>query len=142
MYTPDALDHVLNKNPETLQEFAARCELSGENVAFLNELSLWKSRWPAILAEEGIPGASTTLCESMGPARVLFGEDSVNSTSPFDDVDLTLPSEEISGAHYTGEIPIIFDMTIFNEVQEHIKYLVLTDTWPFDASSVGRFGAE
>ncbi|KAJ5100393.1 hypothetical protein N7456_006445 [Penicillium angulare] len=166
MYTPDALDHVLNKSPEALQEFAARCEFSGENVAFLNEVSLWKCRWPAILAEEERPGAFNHALRIYGdyvsthhavfplnissqsykqlqavfesPARVLFGEGSINSTSPFDDVDLTLPSEEISGAYYTGEIPVSFDMTIFNEVQEHIKYLVLTNTWPKFVDSMRR----
>jgi uncharacterized membrane protein len=31
---------------------------------------------------------------------------------------------------YTGEIPAGFDISVFDSVQSHIKYLVLTNTWP------------
>ncbi|GKT40500.1 uncharacterized protein ColSpa_00681 [Colletotrichum spaethianum] len=73
------------------------------------------------------------------PARVLFGEDSsVNIATPFDDAYMQEREgsrSESNGnirsqAKYTGEIPAVFDSTVFDSADGHIKYLVLTNTWP------------
>lgn len=166
MYTMDALDHVLSKNPETLQEFAAMREFSGENVAFLTEIAAWKTSWAAAIGEDQTYGAFNHALRIYGdfistqhaifplnissqsynnlqavfgnPAKTLFGEGSINSTSPFDDESHISPSEQISAVQYSGDIPVSFDMTIFDEVQEHIKYLVLTNTWPKFIDSMRR----
>lgn len=44
--TMAALEHVLEKNPEPLRQFAARKDFSGENIAFLTAVSEWKSGLP------------------------------------------------------------------------------------------------
>ncbi|KAK1450338.1 integral membrane protein [Colletotrichum melonis] len=73
------------------------------------------------------------------PARILFGEDaSVNTAVPFDDAYLRSRTGSSSGssgdirhqARYTGDIPAGFSSTVFDSAQYHIKYLVLTNTWP------------
>lgn len=73
------------------------------------------------------------------PARILFGEDaSVNIAVPFDDAYLRSRTGSSSGssgdirhqARYTGDIPSGFSSTVFDSAQGHIKYLVLTNTWP------------
>ncbi|GKT63100.1 integral membrane protein [Colletotrichum tofieldiae] len=73
------------------------------------------------------------------PARVLFGEDSsVKIATPFDDAYLQGREASRSGssgdirsqARYTGEVPSGFDSTVFDSANGHIKYLVLTNTWP------------
>ncbi|CCF39378.1 integral membrane protein [Colletotrichum higginsianum] len=73
------------------------------------------------------------------PARVLFGEDaSVNIAIPFDDAYVQSHEGSRPGsngeiqrqARYTGEIPAGFDSTVFDSANGHIKYLVLTNTWP------------
>lgn len=165
MYTVDALDHVLSKNPEALQEFAAMREFSGENIAFLSEVASLKARWPSILTEEEIPEAYNHALRIYGdfvstqhavfplnissqsykhlqstfdrPAQIVFGEGSINSASPFEDIDLT-PVSETLNIKYTGEVPAGFDMTIFDDVHVHIKYLVLTNTWPKFVDSMRR----
>lgn len=51
-----------------------------------------------------------------------------NSATPFD-----LPSSGTCASTrdlYTGHVPASFDMAIFDAAQSHIKYLVLTNTWP------------
>lgn len=71
------------------------------------------------------------------PARILRGAARVNPATPFDiDPDQyhgrgANPDTELGGfAQYTGEVPGEFDEGVFDSVQNHIKYLVLTNTWP------------
>lgn len=73
------------------------------------------------------------------PARILFGDDTpVNSATPFDDAYLQGCGGSRSGSsgsvhnhvRYTGDIPAGFDSSVFDNAQGHIKYLVLTNTWP------------
>lgn len=45
--TMSALEHVLERNPEPLQQFSALRDFSGENIAFLTSVSDWKSALPA-----------------------------------------------------------------------------------------------
>ncbi|KAH6608265.1 type G- coupled receptor [Trichoderma cornu-damae] len=75
-------------------------------------------------------------------ARVVCGEQMINPATPFD-VE-TAPSHccEVGGRceltsratyyriKYEGDIPNSFDVTVFDSIQGHIKYLVLTNTWP------------
>lgn len=159
----DALDHVLEKGSEQLQQFAALNDFSGENISFLGQVGTWKNSWPDKLDEEQIPNAfnqalgiyatfisiqdadfplniSSQSLKSLqlvfeGPTRLLFGDKSVNSTSPFVNEDIPPPLGHVGArksyvATYTGDTPEGFDMTIFDEVQGHIKWLVLTNTWP------------
>lgn len=72
-------------------------------------------------------------------ARALLGDaSSKNLATPFD-FDL-LPSPTTSsrrglcesdvGMHFAGEVPEVFDLAVFDKAVSHIKYLVLTNTWP------------
>lgn len=74
-------------------------------------------------------------------ARSVCGEPTTNSITPFDieiapfncyeaSSPVELSNRNASRIHYEGEIPDIFDLTVFDTVQAHIKYLVLTNTWP------------
>ena len=171
VYTMDALEHVLSQNPQQLQEFAALTDFSGENIAFLTEVALWKSYWPGSLDEKQLLDAfnqalriyvnfistqdaefplnisSQTLKHMQSvfeqPARSILGEKSVNTTSPFEADPFAHP-QNFEGVQlsyddrYTGDIPIGFDVTIFNNLQEEIKYLVLTNTWPKFVESIRR----
>lgn len=56
LLTKDALDHVLSKNLEALQDFAALKDFSGQNVAFLTCTASWKSSWPESPNEEQLLG--------------------------------------------------------------------------------------
>lgn len=171
IYTMDALEHVLNHNPQQLQEFAALSDFSGENVAFLSQVSSWKACWPGSLDEKQLLEAfnqalriyanfissqdaefplnisSQTLKGMQSvfeqPARSILGDKSVNTTSPFEINPFAHPqgSEGVQMSlddRYTGDIPIGFDMAIFNDLQEEIKYLVLTNTWPKFVESMRR----
>ncbi|KAL6874838.1 hypothetical protein J3F83DRAFT_728831 [Trichoderma novae-zelandiae] len=44
--TLSALEHVLQRNPEPLQQFSALRDFSGENIAFLTSVGDWKSSFP------------------------------------------------------------------------------------------------
>ncbi|PLB49733.1 hypothetical protein P170DRAFT_447335 [Aspergillus steynii IBT 23096] len=74
------------------------------------------------------------------PARILFGEKIVNHTSPFDVDPFASSSNTILDiqANYTGVIPAGFDMAIFDSIQDHVKYLVLTNTWPKFVQAMSR----
>ncbi|TWU72072.1 hypothetical protein ED733_003566 [Metarhizium rileyi] len=71
-------------------------------------------------------------------ARALFGEEESNPATPFDIEAPTSPSRVASRFgtgglvrfRYRGEIPAGFGLGVFDRVQSHIKYLVLTNTWP------------
>ncbi|KAJ6109471.1 hypothetical protein N7486_001706 [Penicillium sp. IBT 16267x] len=154
-----------------LQEFVSLSDFSGENIAFLSEVALWKSYWPGSLDDKQLTDAfnqalriyanfismkdakfplnissqTLKLMQSVfeQPARSLFGEKSVNTASPFE-ADPSAYSQNYEGVQmsyddrYTGDIPIGFDMAIFNDLQEEIKYLVLTNTWPKFVESMRR----
>lgn len=71
------------------------------------------------------------------PARILRGAGRVNPATPFDFDGPTRRGRSGSDsddttayAQYTGEIAAEFDENVFNAIQNHIKYLVLTNTWP------------
>ncbi|KAI0380425.1 hypothetical protein F5Y04DRAFT_281809 [Hypomontagnella monticulosa] len=82
------------------------------------------------------------------PARIVCGEARVDPATPFaadrspgmerGDSDRTADSSndwialgEVAGRiQYVGEISDAFDSSVFDHAQDHIKYLVLTNTWP------------
>ncbi|OTB14114.1 hypothetical protein K445DRAFT_23893 [Daldinia sp. EC12] len=75
------------------------------------------------------------------PARILCGEARVDPATPFAvdgpekgqgrGGDEWIELSEMAGRiQYAGEISDDFDATVFDNVQKHIKYLVLTNTWP------------
>ncbi|KAL6901163.1 putative GprK-type G-protein coupled receptor protein [Trichoderma evansii] len=74
-------------------------------------------------------------------ARSVCGEQKINSATPFDievapfncceaSSPVELGGRTSPQINYEGEIPDIFDLTVFDSIQAHIKYLVLTNTWP------------
>lgn len=74
-------------------------------------------------------------------ARIVCGESNVNSATPFDvevapfqcyetDSPFESNSRGTHRAKYHGEIPDAFEATVFDSIESHIKYLVLTNTWP------------
>ncbi|PYI01190.1 putative GprK-type G-protein coupled receptor protein [Aspergillus sclerotiicarbonarius CBS 121057] len=162
LYTMDALEQTLDTSSNQIQEFAALCDFSGENIAFLSEVAKWKSSWPETLDinnEEQMIGAfnhalriyaafisthdaefplnissqSLKHMESIfeKPARTLFGEKTVNHATPFDEPSTSSFNNTLDiQANYTGEIPAVFNMAILDAIEDHVKILVLTNTWP------------
>lgn len=160
LLTMGALDHVLNGNPQPLQEFSALNDFSGENIAFLTRVAAWKSSWPQTVTGEdridaynralgifadfisikdaefplNLPSRQLKHLEKTfeKPTRAVMGESAVNPATPFDfpapgDVEQARSTQM---QRYTGDIPEDFDMDAFDDAQSHIKYLVLTNTWP------------
>lgn len=69
-------------------------------------------------------------------AREVCGNSCANPATPFD-VEAPMPSQSRNGSlpdigtlKYRGEIPDSFNLEVFDHVQSHVKYLVLTNTWP------------
>lgn len=66
--------------------------------------------------------------------RTLLGEGSINAATPFDAPPSSSsgsePSTVLDKAQYAGAIPDGFGQFVFDTVESHIKYLVLTNTWP------------
>ncbi|EEU33986.1 uncharacterized protein NECHADRAFT_98262 [Fusarium vanettenii 77-13-4] len=57
--TMEALEYVLKRDPEPLQQFSALRDFSGENIAFLRAVAEWKSSLPAAVRDpEKIKDAS------------------------------------------------------------------------------------
>ncbi|KAG8664118.1 uncharacterized protein FPOAC1_014050 [Fusarium poae] len=55
--TMEALEYVLERNPEPLQQFSALRDFSGENIAFLRAVTEWKSSLPPSVRDpENIKG--------------------------------------------------------------------------------------
>ncbi|KAE8132418.1 hypothetical protein BDV38DRAFT_275102 [Aspergillus pseudotamarii] len=76
-----------------------------------------------------------------GPGRALYGNlHDVNPATPFETPDgsskarlspvsLEALSQE-TPSFYMGAVPETFNTTVFDDAQDSIKYLVLTNTWP------------
>ncbi|KAI1863489.1 hypothetical protein JX265_008706 [Neoarthrinium moseri] len=112
LLTMGALDHVLNDNPQPLQEFSALRDFSGENIAFLTCAMRWKASWPSKLDEDETRDLFTRALEIYTdfvsprdaefpinvssndlknlesvfetPARIMCGEARSNTAVPFD----------------------------------------------------------
>ncbi|KAL7907328.1 hypothetical protein GGI35DRAFT_470561 [Trichoderma velutinum] len=58
--TLSALEYVLERNPEPLQQFSALRDFSGENIAFLTSVGEWKSSFPAsVRSRSGVMSEDT-----------------------------------------------------------------------------------
>lgn len=158
LITMKALDYVLSENPGPLLEFSSLNDFSGENIAFLNLLSRWKASSAnvanASFDADVYSGALQIYIDFVSPvdaqfplnlpskklkhlqsvfetaARSIRGEGHYNAVTPFDFDGADEAAVGFTAVHYTGVIPGSFELEIFDEIQEHIKYLVLTNTWP------------
>ncbi|CAG1996116.1 unnamed protein product [Fusarium graminearum] len=194
--TMEALEYVLERNPEPLQQFSALRDFSGENIAFLRAVAEWKSSLPPSVRDpEKIkePDVQELVRERFNSAlriytsfissrdaefqinlssqqqrkletvfensaRILFGDKgTVDPALPFETFQMTTTANKVKSsaastngsetgimstesvndsgnqsdkALYWGDIPEGFDATIFDDSEGHIKYLVLTNTWP------------
>lgn len=164
-----ALEEVLRTDPKPLQDFSALRDFSGENIGFLTEVAVWKAAWPAVAdearrrdafnralalyveyvsardAEFPINLSSCHLRHLDGlfdaPARTLPGRREVNQVTPFDFDDVPASSAADREVDYRGEIPEGFSYDVFDVSESHIKYLVLTNTWPKYVKEVRRRSA-
>ncbi|KAG5662593.1 hypothetical protein KAF25_005011 [Fusarium avenaceum] len=194
--TMEALEYVLERNPEPLQQFSALRDFSGENIAFLRAVAEWKSslppsvRDPAKIKEPAVQELVRERFNSAlriytgfvssrdaefqinlssldqrklenvfeDTARSLYGDKgSVDPALPFETFQMTSTANKVKSSAasltgsetgivatssfndggsqsdktlYWGDIPEGFDATIFDNSEKHIKYLVLTNTWP------------
>ncbi|KAF4953284.1 hypothetical protein FGADI_6150 [Fusarium gaditjirri] len=194
--TMEALEYVLERNPEPLQQFSALRDFSGENIAFLRAVAEWKSSLPSAVRDpEKIaePSVQELVRERFNSAlriytgfvssrdaefqinlssqqqrrlegvfessaRILYGDKKqVDPALPFETFQMTTSPTKVKSsaasshgsetgimatdsvadtgymsdkAMYWGDIPEGFDATIFDDSEKHIKYLVLTNTWP------------
>ena len=159
LLTIKALDHVLRENPQPLQEFSALSDFCGENIAFLTQVSDWKAVWdgtgrleafnraldiyidfvslrdaefPLNLSSPDLKKLEDAFEQSV---RSVHGEAYINPATPFESI---LPTRR-TRAPYVGMVPEDFDGSVFDAAQDHIKYLVFTNTWPkFVAEMQGR----
>jgi hypothetical protein len=157
LLTMPALEHVLRSNPAPLQQFSALHDFSGENIAFLTRVSKWKTLWPAAPRDEVLldayNDALAIYANFISPhhaqfplnlsskelrhlrqvfedaSRDLYGEATSNPATPFD-VEAPVPASSASNLTYRGEIPAAFEPAVFDRAENHVKYLVLTNTWP------------
>ncbi|GAB0138186.1 hypothetical protein EsDP_00006429 [Epichloe bromicola] len=70
-------------------------------------------------------------------ARILMGDSRSNPATPFDieapmcgQLRDTSDPDISSLAEYRGDVPEKFGINVFDDIQSHVKYLVLTNTWP------------
>lgn len=165
-----ALEEVLRTDPKPLQEFSALRDFSGENIGFLTEVAVWKASWPARPDEQRLRDSfnralgiyveyisvrdaefpinlSSTHLRHLDsifdePARTLPGRREINQVTPFDfDDDMPASSGADREVDYRGEIPAEFRYDVFDISESHIKYLVLTNTWPKYVKEVRRRSA-
>ncbi|KAJ4324956.1 hypothetical protein N0V94_001010 [Neodidymelliopsis sp. IMI 364377] len=158
LMTMDALARVLSDNPGPLQDFSARHDFSGENIAFLTRLAKWKDFAPVAERKQSYDAALRLYIDFISPrdadfplnlssqqlkaledvfefqARAICGEASIEPALPFVEPPKTAvssaPSETTQWLQYPGDVPEAFNAEVFDDVQNHVKDLVLTNTWP------------
>lgn len=69
-----------------------------------------------------VPNSATSVEKSPITTKERLNDGSEN--------DVDLDQERGDGVQFWGEIPEAFDGTVFDESEKHVKYLVLTNTWP------------
>ena len=125
--------------PETLNSNDEQQMIGAFNQAlriYAAFISTHDAEFPLNIASQSLKHMETIFEK---PARVLFGEKTVNPTAPFDEPFASSSSDiHDPQASYTGEVPAAFDMTILDPIQDHVKYLVLTNTWPKFVESIRR----
>jgi hypothetical protein len=157
LMTMSALARVLSDNPGPLQDFSARHDFSGENIAFLTRLAKWKDFAPVAERKQSYDAALRLYIDFISPrdadfplnlssqqlkaledvfetqARAVCGEASIEPALPFVEPPKTVssaPSEAAQWLHYPGDVPEAFNAEVFDDAQDHVKDLVLTNTWP------------
>lgn len=158
LMTMAALNRVLSENPAPLQDFSARKDFSGENIAFLARVTKWKDTARVTGRKEAYDAALRLYIDFISPrdadfplnlssaqlkaledifeaqARAVCGEPSVDSALPFFEPPKTplssSPSEAAGWLQYQGEVPGGFHDNVFDDAKKHIEHLVLTNTWP------------
>ena len=153
-----ALTQVLSENPAPLQDFSARCDFSGENIAFLTRLAKWKGFASVAERKQAYDAALRLYIDFISPrdadfplnlsspqlkaledvfevqARAVCGEGSIDPALPFFEplktATSTSPSEAAGWLQYHGDVPEAFHVDIFDDAKDHIEALVLTNTWP------------
>lgn len=158
LMTMAALNRVLTENPAPLQDFSARKDFSGENVAFLTRVAKWKDLVGVIGRREAYDTALRLYIDFISPrdadfplnlssaqlktlediferqARAVCGEPSADSVLPFFEPPKTAssssPSEAAGWLQYQGDVPEGFHDNVFDDAKKHIELLVLTNTWP------------
>ncbi|KAJ4011081.1 hypothetical protein NW766_007713 [Fusarium irregulare] len=159
LLTSSAFNYTLNSNPRPLQDFSALNDFSGENIAFLTEVTRWKISLRAEPNERDVRdayngaldiyanfissrdadfplnlgSADQKFMERMfeAAARETYGQSSVHPATPFDTTSLeSAPASAIEKPCYVGRVPAEFGPAVFDSIEQHIKYLVLTNTWP------------
>lgn len=158
LMTMTALTRVLSENPAPLQDFSARCDFSGENIAFLTRLAKWKDFYPVAERKQAYDAALRLYIDFISPrdadfplnlssqqlraledifesaARTVCGEASFEPALPFFEPPKTATSssssETVEWMQYRGDVPEAFHEGVFDDTKEHIESLVLTNTWP------------
>lgn len=157
LMTMTALTRVLSENPAPLQDFSARCDFSGENIAFLTRLSKWKQFYPVAERKQAFDAALRLYIDFISPrdadfplnlsspqlkalesifesaARAVCGEAFFEPALPFVEPPKTATSSapsETGWLQYQGEVPDAFYEGVFDDAKEHTEALVLTNTWP------------
>lgn len=158
LMTMTALTRVLSENPAPLQDFSARCDFSGENIAFLTRLAKWKDFAPVADRKQAYDAALRLYIDFISPrdadfplnlssyqlkaledvfevnARAVCGEGAIDPALPFCEPPKTAtsssPSEAGGWLQFQGDVPQAFDLGVFDDAKEHIEELVLTNTWP------------
>ncbi|KAF9701326.1 hypothetical protein EKO04_000658 [Ascochyta lentis] len=158
LLTMTALTRVLNENPAPLQDFSARKDFSGENIAFLTRLAKWKDLAPVVERKESYDAALRLYIDFISPrdadfplnlssnqlktleeifehqTRAVCGEACIEPALPFFDHPKTAtsssPSEAADWLHYQGDVPEGFHESVFDDAKQHVENLVLTNTWP------------
>lgn len=107
---------------------------------YMTFISIQDADFPLNISSQSLDALKTVF---EAPTRLIFGEKRVNSISPFVDDNSTPPlghiTDEMSSIPtYTGKVPPNFNIAVFDDIEDHIKWLVLTNTWPKFINTVRR----
>ncbi|KAI8959230.1 hypothetical protein F5Y11DRAFT_333836 [Daldinia sp. FL1419] len=124
--------------PRTTNEDQLRDAFTRALVIYTSFISPRDAEFPLNLSSQDLSRLESIFER---PARILCGEARVDPATPFamdgptkgqgrgGDEWIEL-SEMANRIQYAGEISDAFDATVFDSAEKHIKYLVLTNTWP------------
>ncbi|KAI1466968.1 uncharacterized protein F4812DRAFT_451811 [Daldinia caldariorum] len=124
--------------PEAASEDQIRDAFTRALIIYTSFISLRDAEFPLNLSSQDLKRLESIFER---PARILCGEARVDPATPFAAEDAEkrqgrsgdewIELSEMAGRiQYAGEISDAFDVTVFDSAQKHIKYLVLTNTWP------------
>ncbi|RAQ75714.1 hypothetical protein COH21_012116 [Aspergillus flavus] len=108
---------------------------------YVDFISVYHAEFPVNISSKDLKRLESVF---EGPTRALYGDmRDVDPVTPFEAPDnsskarlspasLEGPEQvsQITNIFYTGDVPETFSTTIFDDAQDSIKYLVLTNTWP------------